>query len=351
MTKVIKRDISKIKNNSAFDQIVSGSAGSELQRIAAGTTTQALLDKVLYKDDFAGAYELLNETIQSTAFKNTIFGLDQYIRQSDYFKVYKGINELLRSSQTQDALRKYVSTIDSFINQHSETIQAAQKLSQQLHNSSVGSLLQKLMDSDLSYAYSQLKSLDASSSILDGISKEYRELENEDIDQQINGIIKQLDYSESKLKEGTLSVSETKWNIDRLLIIIGILLPLIMGLIQSSQDQKQHEQLIHAIERQSVLFGAFLRMYHEETINSTIYEVKRHVPLSSEQSFHNHILTWLIPNQEVKVLDYDGKWIKVEAYDISSSDTHIGWVLKKYLNRKKNSQSSHVMPLEEEIDL
>jgi hypothetical protein len=347
MTKVIKRNISEVKNNSAFDQIISGSTGSELQRIAAGTTNQALLDKVLYKDDLTRAYELLNRTIQSKAFKNTVFGLEQSIRQSDYFKVYKGINELLHSSQAQDAFRKYISTIDSFINQHSETIQAAQKLSQQLHNSSVGSLLQKLMDSDLSYAYSQLKLLNSASSILEGA-----ELENEDIfDQQINGIIEQLDHSESKLKEGTLSVSEAKWNIDRLLIIIGILLPLIMGLIQSSQDQKQHEQLIHAIERQSVLFSAFMRMYHEESINSTIYEVKRHVPLSSEQSFHNHILTWLIPHQEVKVLDYDGKWIKVEAYDISSSETHIGWVLKKYLNRKENSQSSHVMPIEDEIDL
>ena len=47
----------------------------------------------------------------------------------------------------------------------------------------------------------------------------------------------------------------------------------------------------------------------------------------------------LLPNEVVKAIDKDGKWIEVEYYHWLHEEYRTGWVLKKYLERVPPSRA------------
>lgn len=53
------------------------------------------------------------------------------------------------------------------------------------------------------------------------------------------------------------------------------------------------------------------------------------------------VLTLAFPNQKLKLLEENGRWIRVEFYDYLAQRTREGWVLKKYCNRIPPSASAH----------
>ncbi|MHA1565047.1 MAG: hypothetical protein ACTSX7_07025 [Alphaproteobacteria bacterium] len=63
------------------------------------------------------------------------------------------------------------------------------------------------------------------------------------------------------------------------------------------------------------------------------YIVARVVPMTEDRKYHGIRIIILLPGQEVEVVERSGKWLRVIAYGLESGETHIGWVLKKYLNR------------------
>jgi flagellar motility protein MotE (MotC chaperone) len=75
------------------------------------------------------------------------------------------------------------------------------------------------------------------------------------------------------------------------------------------------------------------RIKSENAQRGTFYIVIRPVPLNEGQRFHGLYICWLMPGQEVEVIERSGKWIRVITYDFSTGATHVGWVLKKYLRR------------------
>ena len=71
----------------------------------------------------------------------------------------------------------------------------------------------------------------------------------------------------------------------------------------------------------------------KNAFEGTFYVVIRPVPLNVEQRYHGGYISWLLPGQEVELIERSGKWIRVIAYDFVTGTTHIGWVMKKYLRR------------------
>jgi hypothetical protein len=71
----------------------------------------------------------------------------------------------------------------------------------------------------------------------------------------------------------------------------------------------------------------------QNPLRGTFYIVERTVPLTADQRFHGTVISWLLPGQEVELIDRSGKWIRVIAYDFSTGSTDVGWVKKKYLRR------------------
>ena len=71
----------------------------------------------------------------------------------------------------------------------------------------------------------------------------------------------------------------------------------------------------------------------EESEAGTFYLVLRPVPLNEGQKLTGPAMLCLFPGDEVELIERRGKWIRVVAYDALSAQTHIGWVLKKYLRK------------------
>lgn len=67
--------------------------------------------------------------------------------------------------------------------------------------------------------------------------------------------------------------------------------------------------------------------------NDVYYIVERQVQLKQGPSFKGDSLAILYPNQEVKLITKDHKWIYVEYFDYLEGVSKKGWVNKKYLKK------------------
>ena len=103
-----------------------------------------------------------------------------------------------------------------------------------------------------------------------------------------------------------------------------------------SESSLTHDDLKNALkesmERLDTLSDR-LEEQLEEGGTGAFYIVVRSVPMTEEHRYHGTWITWLVPGQEVEVVERSKKWLRVIAYDLESGETHIGWVLKKYLKR------------------
>jgi hypothetical protein len=74
----------------------------------------------------------------------------------------------------------------------------------------------------------------------------------------------------------------------------------------------------------------------ERTESRVIYFVIRLVPLCETRRYRCTPIAFLRPGDEVELQEATGKWIKVRTL-YESHNKHSGWVLKKYLKRRKAS--------------
>lgn len=99
---------------------------------------------------------------------------------------------------------------------------------------------------------------------------------------------------------------------------------------------KQKDTLKKAIRRLESRLGALtdrLSKQREEDESVAFYIVVRSVPMTAERRYHGTRITWLLPGQEVEIVERSKKWVRVIAHDIESGEIQVGWVLKKYLKR------------------
>lgn len=115
--------------------------------------------------------------------------------------------------------------------------------------------------------------------------------------------------------------------------IYPIILALIfcyVSVIQSGQDS---EKLAEEFRNSFSILERALNQSNDSIREKIFYKVLRPVWLSEEQKFHESRIGLLLPGQSVEVIDFDGKWVFISAYDVASKKNVSGWVLKKYLKR------------------
>ncbi len=89
------------------------------------------------------------------------------------------------------------------------------------------------------------------------------------------------------------------------------------------------------LERQFSLIDKKIDDLAQDFEQGQFYVVDRPVPLGLEKRFGTSVVRWLVPGEEVEVLQFDKKWVQVVALDVVKNQTQVGWVLKKYLRRLK----------------
>lgn len=106
------------------------------------------------------------------------------------------------------------------------------------------------------------------------------------------------------------------------------------------QVRREHDDIAaaqdEAIDRINSRLDAVIERFEgqlEEDDAAAFYIVVRAVPMTEERRYHGAQIVWLMPGQEVEVIERSKKWLRVIAYDLESEDIHAGWVLKKYLKR------------------
>lgn len=102
------------------------------------------------------------------------------------------------------------------------------------------------------------------------------------------------------------------------------------------QVNKRFEQLEHLVEHlpelvTPIVEQAIRRELGENHISFVVKE--RTAQLRSVPKAGSSVVAIVFPNQSLKLLDEQGKWIKVEFYDYVNQDIKEGWVLKKYCLR------------------
>ena len=103
-----------------------------------------------------------------------------------------------------------------------------------------------------------------------------------------------------------------------------------------SETSEAHDNLESALKESMERLDSLsdrLEEQLEEGDTGEFYVVVRSVPMTEERRYGGTRITRLLPGQEVEVVERSKKWLRVIAYDLETGETHIGWVLKKYLKR------------------
>ncbi len=103
-----------------------------------------------------------------------------------------------------------------------------------------------------------------------------------------------------------------------------------------SEDPGSYRDLRSMFEDQiEIMYTVIERLQAEADDRRTgaIYIVIRPVHLSQYRRYHTGHIAFLLPGQEVEVVEERQKWLRVRAYDFETGEFAVGWVLKKYLRR------------------
>lgn len=311
MTRTIKRDLSEIAKVASIRTAALQLSTNRLQELAAGHSRATdLLNRMNAHNTLYKALELRANSPSSLDIASRI-GLDS---------LYSRVNEQLSLSSMRvfDDLIKQQNTVANMFKQSfafenfNQLIMQAQSLQSNL-------AFQEILKNNSLSAFNQILSSHPQLSTWDRIFQEYEGIINDqgdhaEVEQHLDEIIDNLDTAITSANPKDMSFSEVRENIVALIAILTFLLML----FQTLQGEQNQERLVSAFEKQTDLFNLFMEQYSHQSTDKVIYVVKRSTPLSSEQSFNNQRLMWLHPTQEVEILDFDGKWVKVEAYDRQS---------------------------------
>lgn len=118
---------------------------------------------------------------------------------------------------------------------------------------------------------------------------------------------------------------------------LSVVVSIILYLMAQSSSSESDELLFERLDRlESTLLQSHSAAEKEEE-DASFYIVKRSVNFRDGPSTKHSTLDVLYPNQKVKLISRESKWIKVEYYDNIDDSYKQGWVFKKYLkflNRK-----------------
>lgn len=94
---------------------------------------------------------------------------------------------------------------------------------------------------------------------------------------------------------------------------------------QAAKQMRQLESLNHLVEQ---------ALRHTAQAQEEHFVVRDHTAtVRSKPKYGSPVEGKLMPNEVVRAIDKDGKWVKVEYYHWLHEEYRIGWVLKKYLER------------------
>jgi hypothetical protein len=103
--------------------------------------------------------------------------------------------------------------------------------------------------------------------------------------------------------------------------------------IRSSEEHNALKQQIGQLE----MLIVDLSQTQQKSFTNAEYVVKdRSALIREEPKNGSKVIAQIFPNQIVKIIDSEGKWIEVTYYDWIKSEYMNGWVLKKYLQRVKS---------------
>ncbi len=160
-----------------------------------------------------------------------------------------------------------------------------------------------------------------------------------------SGLVAELNIDDVSFKDtgelvGELYEEEDKAAYSQLFSFEGyvqILLTILFYLATYSASIESNAEIVGRIDRFEAEISTQLESISQEENEGTFYIVERAVNLRSE----NHtaegavIIDILHPNQRVKLLKRDKKWIYVSYFDYLSGVQRNGWVYKKYLTMEK----------------
>lgn len=346
MPKTIKRDIDSIAKASLLNLSEIGSASSLLKR-AAETQLQykKALDDAMPKNDLQKemeAYHSLNKALNSSSVNQAAKALQDMVRQSDIYRLQKDINSILRSPAVlgvSDAIKQHGSLMNALVAPYVPALTEVAKLIHEFNNMDAGLALRNMVAQHEAYTQSLTLATASPLSAMQIALEEYNNLalaspNTADYDASLESLIDHLDASVPDTAN-SYSPTAIRDYISIVIAILTLLYAVSQSISQSAQDERHHNQIMEVMTKKQALLEELVQQYGYSSAGRTIYTVVRFTPLSSEQSFHHSRIMWLYPNQEVEAIDFDGKWVKVQAYDIQSAEIHQGWVLKKYMRLKK----------------
>jgi hypothetical protein len=118
---------------------------------------------------------------------------------------------------------------------------------------------------------------------------------------------------------------------------LAFVLSIILFLMSQSSSEESDELLLGRLDRlESTLLQSYSAAEKEEE-DASFYIVKRSVNFRKGPSTKHGVLDVLYPNQKVKLISRNSKWIEVVYYDHIDDSYKQGWVFKKnlkLLNRK-----------------
>lgn len=144
-------------------------------------------------------------------------------------------------------------------------------------------------------------------------------------------------------EEGGIGLSRKALELMTLLSFIMAFLVPIYQEITSAQSQaatnKQHEVQADAIEPQRKMIEALRQLVEKAMVQEAKQQEQRFVVkgrvavVRSKPEHGATVLGKLLPNEVVRPISEDGKWIEIEYYHWLHQEYRTGWALKKYFLR------------------
>lgn len=112
---------------------------------------------------------------------------------------------------------------------------------------------------------------------------------------------------------------------------LSLVLSIILFLMSQSSSEESDELLYQRLDRLEFTLLQNYSAAEREEAGASFYIVKKSVNFRSGPSTKHKIFEVLFPNQKVKLVAKNSRWIEVEYYDHIDDSYKQGWVFKKYL--------------------
>lgn len=112
---------------------------------------------------------------------------------------------------------------------------------------------------------------------------------------------------------------------------LGVIISIILSLMSQSSSEESDRVLFERLDRLETTLIQNYNAAENAERNASFYIVKKSVNFRQGPSTKHAVLDVLYPNQKVKLISRNSKWIEVEYYNHIDDSYKKGWVYKKYL--------------------